>query len=472
MEIKKRTPKKTRTTDGFQNFVARLGTGTDSILSKGTYSLDSMFITRNRTLLEGAYRGSWIVRRMIDVIAEDMVREGIDIITEADNEKILKVQKHLSMLSIWDSLAELHRWGDLFGGAAAIMLIDGEDLSQPLDVSTMRPNSFRGLRVLSRWEIFPLMDKIISDFSPLMGMPEYYYIAAAQDERFTGQTIHYSRVLRAVGAPLPYYQKIAELYWGESTVEIAFDRLQAFDSATIGGANLLMKSYLRVLGIDGLRDILTEGGDGEKALIKHFTYIRQLQQNEGITLIDSADNFQTYNWSFSGMADAITSFGEQISGATGIPLVRLFGQSPKGLNATGQSDLITYYDTIATKQTDDMRPQLMQLFPVLWFSMFSEPLPEDFDFSFRPLYKISEDEKSIIFQRDVSAYAQLFDMGLSADVILEELRKLSHLTGRGQTITPELIEEMRLQPPRLPDIDTPEETQNGPTTPVNELPAF
>jgi hypothetical protein len=47
-----------------------------------------------------------------------------------------------------------------------------------------------------------------------------------------------------------------------------------------------------------------------------------------MTLMDKSDDFQTHSYSFAGIADVILRFAEQVSGATGIPLVRLFGQSP------------------------------------------------------------------------------------------------------------------------------------------------
>ena len=63
-----------RTVDSFQNLKARLGVGSDNLLSQSRYALNP--VTRNRIQLEFAYRGSWIVRAACDIIAEDMTREG------------------------------------------------------------------------------------------------------------------------------------------------------------------------------------------------------------------------------------------------------------------------------------------------------------------------------------------------------------------------------------------------------------
>lgn len=53
--------------DGFANLAARLGAqGADNLLSQSSYSLDTRGITRNRSSLDGMYRGSWIVGKLVD----------------------------------------------------------------------------------------------------------------------------------------------------------------------------------------------------------------------------------------------------------------------------------------------------------------------------------------------------------------------------------------------------------------------
>lgn len=53
--------------DGFSNLAARLGAqGADNLLAQGSYNLDTRAITRNRASLDGMYRGSWIVGKLVD----------------------------------------------------------------------------------------------------------------------------------------------------------------------------------------------------------------------------------------------------------------------------------------------------------------------------------------------------------------------------------------------------------------------
>ena len=59
-----------------------------------------------------------------------------------------------------------------------------------------------------------------------------------------------------------------------------------------------------------------------------------------------------------------------IAGACEIPASRLFGRSPSGLNATGESDLKMYYEKIGQLQENYLRPALEKLLPVMEISAF------------------------------------------------------------------------------------------------------
>ena len=421
-----------RVRDGFQSFTARLGLGQDNMLAKSGY-VQNGYLSRDQLQLEDMYRTSWLVGRMVNVVAEDMVRGGIDIRAQWDAGKTDELLRELRRTGCPGRLSDAIKWARLYGGALAVILIDGDDLADPLDVASVPQGSFRGLFILDRWQVQPSTSDVITELGPMLGYPSYYTINT--QDTLAGQQVHHSRVLRFIGLELPLNQRRTENYWGASVVEQAYDRMLAYDSATQGSANLLYKSFLRVIGVDGLRQILAHGGKAEQALIRQFEMIRQMQSNEGITLLDKDDTFTTAGFTFAGMYDAMLAFAEQIAGATGIPLVRLLGQSPKGFS-TGESDLRTYYDTIATLQDDDLRPALDMLFAVLARNLWGEDLPDGFSFEFESLMQSSELEKSQIATSDAQAVAALTQGGIITPAQgLAALRDSARVTGRFANIS-------------------------------------
>lgn len=438
-----------KTNDGFDNFVAKLGLGQDNPLAASMYT-PGVNLSANRPQLDAMYRTSWIVGRMVDVVAEDMVRGGIDIQSELPPGEIDELLRYTGRMGVNARLSDTLKWSRLYGGAVAAILIDGADASTPMRLDDIAKGSFKGLHVLDRHQLTP-SNEVVKDLGPMLGYPEHYKVNDSSG--LSNLRFHHSRVVRFVGVELPYHERQTEQGWGASTVERAFDRILALDSSTHGSANLIMRSYLRTIGVDGLREILAAGGKAEKALTKMFDMIRLMQTNEGLTLLDAKDTFQTHNWSFAGMYEALQAFSEQIAGATGIPLVRLLGQSPKGFS-TGESDLRTYYDTIATAQDDDLRPAYETLLPVCSMSLWGKPLPEGTQFSFNDLWQPTEVDKSTIATNDAQGVAGLYSAGLIDEAEAKsELRNSGRLTGRFDHITDESIERARASAAPAPELD-------------------
>ena len=441
--------KATRTADGFDSFAARLGLGQDNMLAKSGYARGK-HITQAAVELEEMYRTSWVVGRAVEVVAEDMVRGGISIGGDMEAGEKDALLKSLKSTGIPGRVSDAIKWGRLYGGAIAVILIDGHTLSDPLIMDDIAQESFRGLYVLDRHQVTPSLKKI-RELGPMLGYPAYYTTNAR--DAMSGERIHHSRVIRFIGVDLPLNQRISEEYWGASVVERIYDRILALDSATHGAANLIFRSYLRVIGVNKYREILAAGGKMEAALHKMFALVRQFQSNEGITLLDKEDQFSTHNWTFAGIYEALQAFCEQISGATGIPLVRLLGQSPKGFSS-GDSDLRTYYDTIATQQDDDLRPAYTTLFAVLSRHLWGKALPEGFSFDFQSLLLSTEVEKSQIATADAQGVAGLHTAGIiNKPEAMTELRNSSRITGRFSGITDESIAaaEAEEAAPSLPE---------------------
>ena len=463
--------------DGFDNFVSRVGLNNNNTLSAGTYQYN--LVTRNRILLELAYRGSWIVGRVVDVWAQDMTRQGLDITTAEGQEDLKKLQASISRLKIWQSLRHLIQWGRLYGGAIGVLQIEGQDLSTPINLDRVGKDQFKGIVIYDRWQLNPALTELINA-GPDLGLPLYYDITTdpraveANDQGWNSdyggqQRVHHSRIIRYTGIDLPYMQAITEMMWGESVLERLWDRLVSFDNASMSAASLIDRANLRTISINGLREIIAAGGQAYQALIQNMDMIREFQTNEGLTLLDKEDVFTADSYSFAGLSDMLLQFAQQLSGSTGIPLVILFGQSPGGLNANGDTDIRTYYDNIHSDQEAKLRNGWEMILKVMWRSEFGKPMPEDLQFTFTPLWQMSETDKAnnskTITETIVGAYENNVIGKASA---LKELKDKSAETGLFNNISDEDIadaEEEDEAPPMPDEVDP--QTGEGAKPPHN-----
>lgn len=466
MNIFETTEKTRLTVDGFDNFLSKIGLNNNNLLSEGTYTLN--LVTRNRLLLEASYRGSWIVGAVVDSVAEDMTRAGVAVTTTKGEKNLKKLKVATARLKIGQSLCNAIKWGRLYGGALAIVQIQGQKLDTPLNLDTIGKDQFRGLVVYDRWQLNPSFDEVI-DSGPDMGLPKYYYIvtdmsvaSGTSTKAATSQIkVHHSRVIRFTGIDLPYFQAMTEMMWGESVLERLWDRLIAFDNATMSSASLIDRANLRHVGIEGLREVIGAGGEAQAGLAAMFDMVRSMQSNEGFTVFDKNDEFQTTSYTFAGLSDMLLQFSQQVSGAAKIPLTRLFGQSPAGLNATGDADIRMYYDNIAAAQYAELGEGWVMILKIMWRSLFGEAPPDDLDYTFVPLWQMSATDKANIGKSNTETIIG----ALEADAIdkptaMKELRQSSTETGLFSNITDEQIKDAEKEKednPPIPGEADPEE---------------
>lgn len=431
-----------RTSDGYNNLRANLGNNTNNIQTGGTYTPG--YISRNRVMLEFAYRSSFLVGAGVDAMADDMTRKGINISSKLKPGQKGKLETFWDALAIWDGLNDSLKWSRLYGGAVLVVLLEGQDMSSPLKLDRIKEGQFKGVMSLDRWMVNPSYYDLVTDYGPDFGKPKYYKVITNQ-RGIPPWKIHYSRVIRMEGDTLPFQQAQTENGWGMSVVERIFERIEAFDTATVGTTQLIHKAHLRTYSIEDLRKILATGGDLEKALMKHLDMIREFQTIEGMTIMDGKDKFDTHSYTFAGIADVLLRFAEQVSGATGIPLVRLFGQSPAGFN-TGDGDLENYYSRVNSLQERRLRRHIRWLLDISWRSLFGEPLPDDFTFEFNKLWEMSDVDRATMANNVVTALGTAVrDLGMPPAAALNDLRNISDVIGIGGSITDEDIEDAKAQ---------------------------
>lgn len=432
--------RRARALDAFTNVLARLGAGTPNLLEGTEYSLQRL--SRDFNQLNALYRESWIIRRIIDVIPSDMLKNWITITSGIDPDVEKKLSISLRRTQLIDKLKRGMQWGRLYGGALGVMLVkhQGYDLSQPLRLDWIMPGDFAGLLIFDRWNGVNPSSELIEDISdPDYGYPKYYTVT---DPAGGGSVkIHHSRVIRFTGNTLPFWEEIAEMQWGASVVESVFDELKKRDNVSWNIAQLTFMANIRVLKMQDLGQLLAAtDSESQAELLRTLEAQNMLLNNMGMQVMDAADGLETHQYTFGGLADCYQQFIMDISGAAEIPVTKLFGRSPSGLNATGESDLQNYYDMIAEKQEAVLRPILNKVLPPFIISTIGS-LPEDFDFDFDPVAEPSDKERADLAKCGTDNVVAAYNAGLiSQRTALKELKQQSERTGVWTNITDEDIE--------------------------------
>lgn len=98
------------------------------------------------------------------------------------------------------------------------------------------------------------------------------------------------------------------------------------------------------------------------------------------------------------------------------------------MNATGEADLRNYYDMIAQKQEQILRPALEKLLPVMAISCWGY-VPDDLKIVFNPLMSISPAEQATLSRTMTEEVIAAFQSGL-----ITKEQAQAELKARGETL--------------------------------------
>lgn len=438
---KRRRSRRVKVQDAFSNPLARLGFETPNIMEGTQYTLQRL--TRDFNMLNALYRENWIIRRIIDTIPSDMLKNGFTITTELGPELLKRFDRELRTTQLIEKLRKGLKWGRLYGGALGVMLIQGQgdDLSEPLDLELIMPGDFAGLMILDRWNGVSPSSELVDDIAdPEYGLPKYYNVTDPVDG--TMICIHHSRCVRFVGNDLPYWEELSEVMWSASVVESVFDELKKRDNVSWNIAQLTFMANMRILKMNDLGQLLAStDSTSQQELYRTIQAQNVLMNNMGLMVMDAADSIESHQYTFGGLAECYQQFIMDIAGAAEIPVTRLFGRSPSGLNATGESDLQNYYEMIAEKQETYLRPIFSKLLPVICMSVFGA-VPDDLDFEFDPVAEPSDEQRADLAKTGTDIVVSAVGAGLvSPRTGLKELKQQSERTNVWTNITDEDIEK-------------------------------
>lgn len=432
---KKEPQSEVMTADAFSNPLFRLGFGSQAPVEATSYPLTRM--TDNYALLNSLYRDNWVVQNVVSLVPEDMVREWYTLqgISPEHLEALEKVERQTKTRA---RILEGLRWGRLYGGAAGLIMIDGQEgiLEKPLDLSTIYPGSFQGLYVLDRWQgVVPGTELVFEGGEP---NPMYYSITDAKGN--TVAKVHHSRLVRFTGRDLPYLERVAEIYWGESEVEALYKDVVAHDNVSANITNLTFQANINTMEVKNLSQLLSMASPEVQ---RRFWMTMQAQSvmksNFGMQLVEEGQKVTNNQYSFAGLKDVYETMCLNLCGASHIPMTKLFGRSPAGMNATGESDLQNYYDYVDAQREAKLRPVLEKLLPVLCMSAWGF-IPDDLQITFPPLWTPTATELATIAKTKAEAVVSAYQAGLmNVDTTQKELKKLEDETGLFGSITDDEI---------------------------------
>lgn len=379
--------------DGYVNLVNRYGTEKD--MTERYKFVAEPAVPDD--LLTMFYEGNGLFAKIIDAPAEEAVKHGFKLKGISDPELEDFYVQALDELDWEETATTCIKWARLFGGSLAVMLInDGGKLEEPLRWDRIK--SIDDIRVYDRSVIQPDYTSMFS-YDPRdpfrtrgsrLGMPEYYNIFS----KYGSFTVHDSRVLTFRNGVLPENttNSVYEL-WGMSEYVRIKRAIRDAELAHASGPKMLDRSVQPVYKMKDLAmELQTE--EGESQVLKRLQAIDMARGIMNSLVIDSeGEDYDFKQFQYTGVADVVDSACNFLSALTNIPQTVLFGRSPAGMNATGQSDLENWYSYVARIQKRNLRGNLRYLLSVIFQAgLYTKEVKEvpDINIEFNPLWSLSD----------------------------------------------------------------------------------
>lgn len=337
--------------DAWQNILTAVGTHRDS-RTAGEFEVEPVTFEEARDL----WRGDDIAKRIIETLPKDGMRRGWDVKFD-DKKKAEAVENTLRALAFNNKFKRAGMFERAYGGAAIYPVINdsNSDLTNPLDVGAVElPKSFtlwnaRDLRPVSYY----------GPESPFFGEVEVWRL---QPRTLRGQQaqstieIHESRLIIFPGVRVDREQPMGcEEGWGDSVLTVVRHVLRDYNLSWGAAILLLQEIKVGIYKMNKLGQLIEHDRDDEVS--KRIVTMDIAKSVINSIVIDKEDDYEIENTSPQGAADLLGKFEVRMAAAADMPVTKLLGQSPAGMNATGESDISIHDDNVGSYQDEHM-PQL------------------------------------------------------------------------------------------------------------------
>ncbi len=394
----------TKRADGWTSSLLGFGTSRDRMKS---FSFSANYRPSDPEL-EELYTSNPIAAKIVDTLADDATREAIEI--KGDQEQADWYYQELDRLNANRAFNQAIKWARLYGGAAILIDIEGQDPSEPVDLSS----SARVARLVVI-EKSDLSVEYVEKYKPV----EYYL--------FGGVRIHASRLLVLTGPIATETARQKNAGFGDSELFRAWDALLNYDMVHNSCANIATRFAVGNYKLAGLNQMLLQGDDA--AVIRKLTAIE-----DGISILnsramDAEDDFNTETVSVSGIDQLLMAAERRVCAAANMPHTLVFGESPgASLGEAGKSQKHDWYDRVKAYQETQLRGHWSRLLDLI-AAQENEDRPE---FEFCSLWQMSELEEVEIRERQAKVDQIYLTFGVVAP---NEIRDSRYTPGGYSTET-------------------------------------
>ena len=361
-----------------------------------------------------------IISNAIETITRESIAQWGEIEvsadTEADTEAVREwLESRLNELDFQSTLAQALRKSLIYGGSFLYFAYSGEqDLSKPLILSKETSiNKIQFIKVIEAWQASPASVDLSNPTSKDYMRPSAWHIQGAG-------SVDSSRLYPLVFFDTPNLIKPMFNFLGISLAQFMQDKVKSADGMRQALADIFLRFRTNIIRTPSLISM------DKDTLKQRVELINMGINNFSTLLLTDTENFEQSITPLSGLDKIYAQAQESIASSARIPINKLFGQTPTGLNNSGQYDIASFYDIIKGYQESTIKPLIEHTLRLLLNERAEQGLKATF--TFKPLEKLNELELAQVKNTEADFYTKLISAGIiTQDEALQELKAKGYL---------------------------------------------
>lgn len=362
--------------------------------------------------IEEMWRGDDIAARIVEVVPDEAMRTGYDLIVgdKVLAEDLLGEHEELKVDETFRYAKKVER---AFGGSAIFPVINDscEDMRMPLNEN--RITKIQHLQVFEPRELMPCR-YYENPLKPKYGEPMTYRLfprsRGLTSGELNGVEIHESRLIIFPGLRVTRSQ-VSSSGFGDSVLNRCYAILRDYNISWASATALLHDFAQAAFKIKGLAQLIAQ--DRDDVIRARIQAVELARSTIRAVMMDAEEEFERKSTPTAGLAELLTAALTRVAMTADMPIVRLAGTSPAGFS-TGESETRQWYDRIDVIRKLGMKPQLARLCKLQMRSLQGPTKgkePKRWSVNFRPLWQMTDIEKAQLRQTVANTDNIYFQMG-------------------------------------------------------------
>ena len=360
-----------------------------------------------------------------EVISTEMTRKWLKLVGKGESdsaEKIRELEDRLKDLKVRDKFRRAAWQDGIYGRSQLYVEIKGDEgdarRAMPLTIDDkgkggVGKNSLRDLTVIEPYWTTP--------YSYNASYPERADFYVPQSWYVMGRKTHSTRLLNFISREVPDLLKPAYNFGGISMSQLMQPYIDRW-LRTAKSVNDLINVFSMVTLATDMSATLS-GGNGSDVITRAQLFT-QNRANLGLLMLNKdTEELSMQNVPLGTLDKLQAQAQEHMAAPCHIPLIKLFGVVPTGLNATGEGEIQVWYDYVRACQENLFGPQFDTVLKLVQLDLWGAVDP-NISYEWVPLDEPTAREKAEDRKSDADRDAVYLQAGVvDPDEVREKLQR-------------------------------------------------